>query len=204
MTSELLVVNSGPTRISGATYTAADYDGLGLIHHTSPNPAPSMRPSLLQVNSFGCGSSRGTRARFGGVERGRSERADGPQLRASLSATMRTERGIRSVGPRPDQPRTPNAIDQYHSDGAKPSIHDANTPNGEKTTRPSAQNQPAARRNAITPSEPHPTYSSRIRFALTDDSPSLGERKRHDRRRSRTECRVHDERVAVALRVNHG
>ena len=51
------------------------------------------------------------------------------------------------------QPQPPSIVVTW--DGAKPSIHDANTPNGEKTTRPSAPNRSAARRNAVTPEEPH-------------------------------------------------
>ena len=76
---------------------------------------------------------------------------------ASLSVTMRAERGI-GWGfnvPIRGEPQPPPVIATRN--GAKPSIHDANAPDGEKTTRPSAPNRSAARRNAFQDTEePHP------------------------------------------------
>ena len=57
------------------------------------------------------------------------------------------------------EPQPPPVI--VTPDGAKPSIHDANTPNGQKTTRPSALNRSAAARNAITPEQ-----RSRTQFSM--------------------------------------
>ena len=102
-----------------------------------PNLDFGIASAMVFGNRFGAALLEGTKARSGAVERGRSERTEVPQSRAT----------------------NPNAISQCHSDGAKPSTHDANTPNGEKTTRPSAQNRPAALRNAITPAEPRPNES---------------------------------------------
>ena len=98
--------------------------------------------------SIGCGSSRGTRARFGGVERCGSEHTDGPQSPATRRNTPASlslcAQIVASAGWVPcRQPQPPPVI--ATRDGAQPSIYDANTPNGEKTTRPSAPNRSAAR-----------------------------------------------------------
>ena len=107
-----------------------------------------------------------TRARFGW---GRAPRI-GTHRRPTTPATRRNTpafqslcvQSVASAGwvhvPIRRQPQPPRSF--ATRDGAKPSIHDANTPNGEKTTRPSALNRSAARRNAITPEEPHPCLIS--------------------------------------------
>ena len=100
----------------------------------------------------GRGPLRWRRARRIGTHR-RPTIARNETKHASLTVTMRAERGIGRVGPCPETQPPPVIATR---DGAKPSIHDANTPNGAKTTRPSARNRSAALRNAITPEEPHP------------------------------------------------
>ena len=130
----------------------------------------------LSAESFGCDSSHGTRARFCGVERSRSERTDGPQSGARRQTRQPLRHYARRAwhrmgGSMPRSVANPRRLDHCHSDGAKPSIHDANTPNGEKTTRPSAQNRSAARRNADTPAEPHPNRSARAGLNALSSAP---------------------------------
>ena len=76
-------------------------------------------------------------ARFGGVERRGSEDTDGPQSPATrrntpASPSLCVQR-VASAGwvhvPIRRQPQPPPVV--VARDGAKPSIHDANTPNGE-------------------------------------------------------------------------
>ena len=109
----------------------------------------------------GCGSARGTRARFGGVERRGSEHTDGPQSPATRRNT----------------PASPSLCAQSVASAGwvhvpKPSRHQSLPLGTEQNRRSTTQTLPTERkrhglrpritqrhdRNALTPAEPHPNH----------------------------------------------
>ena len=148
------VVELRYSRACNASWSRVTASAGGMAHVTSP-VAYMGGYKWVRLFSRDEGSLRWRRARRIGTHR-QPTIARNDTKRASLSVTMRAERGIGRVGPCPDPSQTPAAIDRCRSGRSK--TVDSRRKHSQRRENDTAigLNRSAARRNAITPAEPHP------------------------------------------------